>query len=108
MYQASNMWRIKNVKTNKILSPWTDWKWYKIVCIFNWEKWKRLRSTKTVHRIVLSAFIPNNENKPQVNHKDRNRANNLLDNLEWNTASENVLHSFRSRWIIPKRIRKRR
>jgi hypothetical protein len=47
------------------------------------------------HRYIAKKFIPNPENKPCVNHKDGNRSNNNLDNLEWVTYSENHKHAYR-------------
>lgn len=46
-----------------------------------------------IHRLVATHFIPNLNNKPQVNHKDGNTSNNAVENLEWVTGSENVIHS---------------
>lgn len=51
---------------------------------------QRMRS---VHRLVAEAFIPNDHELPEVNHKDGNKKNNVIDNLEWCTRSENVKHA---------------
>ncbi len=55
----------------------------------------KVRRECTVHRLMGLAFIPNPDNKPQINHKDGVKTNNVLSNLEWVTGSENQIHSFR-------------
>ena len=91
-YQVSNFGNVRSIRFNKIrnMKSW-DSNGYRAVelCINN------NRYTVGVHQLVALAFIPNPENKPEVNHKDRNRSNNNVENLEWVTQSENVAHAYR-------------
>lgn len=62
---------------------------YKVVTLYRHGK----GLTQPVHRLVAIAFLPNPENKPEVNHKDANPSNNRVDNLEWCTRQENSDHA---------------
>jgi hypothetical protein len=54
---------------------------------------EKLNKSFSVHRMIAETYIPNPQNKPQVNHIDGNRLNNHISNLEWVTRSENMRHS---------------
>ena len=52
-----------------------------------------VRKNKRVHRLLCEAFLPNPQNKKHINHKDGNKLNNALNNLEWATPKENAIHA---------------
>ena len=56
---------------------------------------------KRIHRLVAEAFIPNPDNKPDINHKDGNKHNNSVDNLEWVNKSENMRHAYQTGLVKP-------
>jgi hypothetical protein len=86
-YEVSSLGNIRNIKTKRILKS-TNQGGYLIVGLCKNGKGQ----TIGIHRLVAIAFIENPENKTQVNHKDKNRSNNNVSNLEWNTALENNIH----------------
>lgn len=103
-YQVSNLGRIRSVDrivksaynskrkmSEKILKPNIKSRYPSITLYDNDGK----AENKTIHRIVATTFIPNPNNYPVVNHKDGNRLNNCVDNLEWCTQSHNVKESYR-------------
>lgn len=97
LYQVSNLGNVKSLKRNIILKPGvvayrkTKESGYYIV---------NLKSKPFyIHRLVAEAFIPNSENKPQINHIDCNKRNNNVKNLEWVTREENIQHAYKNNLI---------
>ena len=110
-YEVSNLGNVRSLnyrKTNKekVLKPILC-RGYEQVCLCK----NKIKKMYKVHRLVAQAFIPNPNNLPQVNHKDENKANNMVwvnddgsidydkSNLEWCNHSQNIRHS-RGKTII--------
>lgn len=96
IYQVSNLGNVKSFRDNrgnhreKVLQPIKNSTWY---VQFNLMKWHK-RSIKSQHRLMMETFIPNTENKKEVNHINWIKNDNRLENLEWVTTSENRIHAF--------------
>lgn len=91
-YAVSSLGRIKNTKTNRLLNPSELGNGYKQVSLKMNDTGKFKK--EYIHRLVAKYFIENPDNKKEVNHKDGNKNNNNMDNLEWVTPSENQKHKY--------------
>lgn len=90
-YEVSSYGRVRNKNTHKILLSFDmNRTGYIRVNLYNKGKKKRY----FIHRLVAEAFLPKIQGKDFVNHKDGNKRNNELGNLEWCNASENMKHSY--------------
>lgn len=102
-YEVSNLGKVRSldrkvfnpksgmtVRRGCLFQPNTNHKGYKYV---GFSKNGVRSGLLFVHKLVANAFVPNQENKPQVNHRDGNKLNNASWNLEWNTDAENQKHA---------------
>ena len=91
LYQVSNYGRVRSLKYRKtnishIMSPACDSNGYLGLYLYKDKNRKRFQ----IHRLVAEYFIPNPYNLSQVNHKDENKLNNTVENLEWCDSKYNV------------------
>ena len=101
-YEVSNLGKVRNIKSGRILKPFPNRDGYLGHSLCENNKRKHLY----LHRIIATAFIDNPGKKPQVNHIDENKLNNDLSNLEWCTAKENLIHGTRTKRAAEKRFKK--
>lgn len=89
IYKVSKDGQVMNVRKNKTIKPWLNIYGYYSVRLHKGGN----RRTAFVHRLIAQTFIPNPDNKSEVNHIDGNKLNNDISNLEWVSHRENIIHS---------------
>lgn len=98
-YRVSNLGQVKRNRSRKMLSQSTDTCGYRQVKLYRRGEY----TLRSVHQLVLICFgSPKPTDKHETNHKDANKRNNCIDNLEWITHRENILHAHRN-GLFPKR-----
>ena len=101
LYEVSNMGNVRNVRRNTLLRFSKNNYGYIQVYLYK----NGIRNGFKVHRLVAQAFIPNPDNLPQVNHKDEDKTNNSVENLEWCDHKYNVNYGHRTENAINTRVK---
>lgn len=92
LYAITSCGKVWSHRSQKFLKPNTNRYGYEYVILSIGNE----RKTLSIHKLVAEAYIPNPENKPQVNHKDEIKTHNYVGNLEWATAAENINYGTRT------------
>ncbi len=90
-YCVTNCGKLFSLKSNRFLSGWVCREGYRIFALT--DDHGKVHQNCKLHRIMATVFIDNPEGKKQVNHKDGNKLNNSVENLEWATPQENTIHA---------------
>lgn len=109
LYMITTDGRVFSLRQYCFMETWKDTKGYEILYLKDNDGIKHI---KKIHRLVAEHHIPNPDNLPQVNHKDENKSNNSVDNLEWctnkynsnygtrnNRISDNHRHIHKKHWV---------
>lgn len=99
-YEVSTVGRVRNIKTKRVLKPYKTPKGYLRIYLSINKKQKWI----FIHRLVAEVFIPNPLNLLYINHKDENKTNNTVENLEWCTHEYNNSYGTRNERIGKARI----
>jgi tRNA A37 threonylcarbamoyladenosine biosynthesis protein TsaE len=91
LYQISSCGNVRNTKRSRPVRLYVNDNGYCIVGLYDKSAGKHKHYR--IHRLVAEAFIPNAEQKRTVNHKDGDKQNNAVENLEWSTHKENINHA---------------
>ena len=93
-YEVSNLGNIRNTKSGQVLNPGVSGNGYKQVSLKMKDTGKFCK--RYVHRLVAQYWLPNPENKREVNHKNLDKTDNRVENLEWVTSSDNQKHKYQN------------
>jgi hypothetical protein len=90
-YQVNKLGSVRSLLTTKLLKP--NLMNHGYTCVHLYNGGKKTRKVWTIHQLVATVFLPNPTNLREVNHKNFIRQDNHIDNLEWISRRDNVLHA---------------